>query len=554
MFANVFTKSTRDRWKGMAIAVVSLAALLFMAMGVYKEIDITAYASLPEALRSIMNIPDGADAAGLGIEVLYGFYGALTLAALALSMGSASLAGEERNGTIGLLLGNPKSRTSVLLSKMASMVLLTALGALFLWGAARIVAILLNVRLTGMKVAAYSVHLFINALFYGFLAMAIGGWTGNRGAASGATAGIMIISYIAVGIFPVIDGGENIAKAFPWYYFAGSRPLANGLDYGHLAVLLLGGCVFALIAVVGANRRDLKGQTVGVTLVDRLRNNPMTQKIANRLAGSTRVSRIWIKTASEHQGLLVVTMYVMFLLMGVLMGPIYSLMDEMVLKFTAQMPEELFALAGAGSGSMGTPEGFFEVETFGLMAPTAVILVGTAIGARGLAGEEERRTMGLLLANPIRRSRIVVEKGIAILILSILVGISTFAGVWIGSILGGLGIHPGNIAATSALATLVGMVFGALSLALSAATGRVRASVFGTVGAALALHLLNSFAVLNDKVAGYAKLSPFYYYLTNDPLETGMQWGHGAVLAVIIALLFLLSLLFFNRRDLRQTG
>ena len=162
--------------------------------------------------------------------------------------------------------------------------------------------------------------------------------------------------------------------------------------------------------------------------------------------------------------------------------------------------------------------------------------------------------MGLLLANPIGRSRIVIEKGIAMLLLSITVGFSTFAGVWIGSLIAGLGIAPGNIAATSALATLVGLVFGALALALSAATGRVRVSIFGTVGAAFGFHLLNSLGILNVRLAGFVKISPFYYYLSGDPLREGMQWNHGAVLAVMIAILFSLSVVLFNRRDLRQTG
>ena len=95
----------------------------------------------------------------------------------------------------------------------------------------------------------------------------------------------------------------------------------------------------------------ISGQSGGVTLVDRLRANPPTRKVVDRLAGSTRVSRIWIKTASEHQGLLIITAYVMFLLMGVLMGPLYSLMDATLLKFADELPEDLYAFVGsAGSG------------------------------------------------------------------------------------------------------------------------------------------------------------------------------------------------------------
>jgi len=48
----------------------------------------------------------------------------------------------------------------------------------------------------------------------------------------------------------------------------------------------------------------------------------------------------------------------------------------------------------------------------------------------------------------------------------------------------------GGAAAISVLTTLVGLLFGAVALAVGAATGRVRVAVYGAVGAALASHLL----------------------------------------------------------------
>jgi ABC-2 type transport system permease protein len=554
MLANVFTKSTLDRWKGMVIAVVSLAAMLLLAMSVYREIDVGVYDELPEAFRALMNVPEGADAAGLAVGVLYGLYGALTLAGLALSMGSASIAGEERDHTLGLLLGNPRSRSRVLASKVGAMVLLVALGAVALWAAAYLVAGILDVSLTGMEIGAYSLHLGVNALFYGFMAMAIGAWTGRRGLASGITVAVMAISYIAVGLLPVIEGWENAAKAFPWYYFDGSRPITNGVSWGHLGILVGGIAAFAAIAWYGVNRRDLRDANEGTSLVDRLRADPRTQKIVERLAGSARVSRIWIKTATEHQGVFIVTAYAMFLVMGVMMGPLYSLLDQTLLEFADQIPEALYAFVGAGTASMSTPEGFYEVETFGLMAWIAVMTVTVAVGGRGLAGEEARRTMGLLLANPVSRTRVLLEKAGAMVALALGVGAVTFAGVWIGSLLGGLGISPINIAVTSFMAALVGLVFGALALAISAGTGLMRVAVFGSIGAALVFHIVNSFASLNDSFTGLAKASPFYYYLSNEPLTNGIHWGHVLVLTTIIVVLVALSVALFQRRDLRQSG
>ncbi|MDJ0498024.1 MAG: ABC transporter permease subunit [Acidimicrobiia bacterium] len=554
MLANVFTKTVRDRWRVMAIALAALVVMLLLAMSVYSSFDFSLYDDLPEAFRSLMNIPDNADAGSLAIGVLAGLYGAFTLGGLAISMGSASIAGEEKDGTIGILLGNPKSRTDVLLSKMANMVLLTTAGVVGLFVAAYAVSGVLDVNLGEMQVGAYMLHLLANVIFYGMLALAIGAWTGSRGLASGVSAGVMVIGFIAVGIFPLIEGWENLAKVFPWYYFDGADPMNNGVSLGHMGVLLGSSIALGGAALVGVNRRDLKGQTVGTTLLDRLRANPLTQKVVDRLAGSTRVSRIWIKTASEHQGLLIIVAYVMFLIMGVLMGPLYALMDQVLLDYTDQLPEELWAFVGSEGGGMGTPEGFYEVETFGLMVPIATMVVAIVIGARGLAGEEANRTMGLLLASPIKRRTVVVEKAYAMVALTLLVGVATWAGVWIGSLLGGLGMNPLHIAAASLLGSLIGTVFGAFALAASAATGRVRAAVFAAVGVALVSYLINSISILNDTVEGIAAFTPFDYYLTGDPLNSGMHWGHGAILASATVLLIVAAVWLFDRRDLRQSA
>lgn len=156
----------------------------------------------------------------------------------------------------------------------------------------------------------------VNAIFYGTLALAVGAWTGNRTAASAVPAGVMVISYFATGLLPLVDPIAWLAKAFPWYYFSSSDPLVNGVHWGHLAVLSAGSVALGTAAFVGLNRRDLRSRTVGVSVLDRLRDNARTARVFESLAGSTRVSRIWIKTTSEHQALLFITASVMFGLMG----------------------------------------------------------------------------------------------------------------------------------------------------------------------------------------------------------------------------------------------
>jgi ABC-2 type transport system permease protein len=56
---------------------------------------------------------------------------------------------------------------------------------------------------------------------------------------------------------------------------------------------------------------------------------------------------------------------------------------------------------------------------------------------------------------------------------------------------------------------------------------------------------------LSENYEGWAKLSPFYYYQSSNPLVNGMNWTHGAILFVTFIGLIALSIPLFQRRDLR---
>jgi ABC-2 type transport system permease protein len=176
------------------------------------------------------------------------------------------------------------------------------------------------------------------------------------------------------------------------------------------------------------------------------------------------------------------------------------------------------------------------------------------VGGRALSGEETRNTMGLLLANPISRYRIVIEKSIAMIVCSTVTGTATFAGVAAGNLLGGLGMSYTNLAATCLMVTLLGILFGALAIAIDSAIGNGRTAASGSIGAALASYLVSSFLPLNQNLAGLAKWSPYYYFQGNDPIHNGLDLTHIAVLAGSSLVLLAISIFFFQRRDLRYSA
>ncbi|WP_198597777.1 ABC transporter permease subunit [Blastococcus atacamensis] len=212
-----------------------------------------------------------------------------------------------------------------------------------------------------------------------------------------------------------------------------------------------------------------------------------------------------------------------------------------------QMPEVLRSLLAAAD--MSTPVGYVQTELLGLTAPLLVILFSVVMGASGIAGEEDRRRIDLLLANPVSRTRVLLEK-VAAMIVSTLVLVSAVGlALLAAGVLAGLDLPVGNVAAAMLHLWLLGIVFGTLAAALGAATGHVIISraVPGVV--ALMAYLLNGLAPLVGWLAPLRKFSPFYQYSGHTPLVNGVSLAGVAVAVATVLVLAAGAVVAFRRRD-----
>lgn len=541
-------QSVRDRYRGALIATVSLGAMLILAAAAYGQIDVAIYDSLPAAMRSTMGIPLGADGQLLAYTTMFATMGGLALAGVAISMGASSIAGEETAGRLGILLGTPTSRVGVLSAKALTLILLIGLAGVGMWAAGLLAPVILGFELGETHVGAMALTLTLSSLFYGFLALGLGAATGNRGLGSGIASAVLVLGFVTAGILPLFSATEDLAKAIPWSWLGENQPLVNGIEPRNLALFAAGILAFYAVGVVGLRRRDLRGRSAGRSLLDKLKQNPTVAKSLERLTGSVKSSSLLAKTFSSYQGLLSVVAGIMFGYMGLLLGPLYTAMEDTVKSLSGALPEQLLTLVGGAD--MSTPAGFYQTETLGLVAPIAVILVSIVVSGRAIAGEETGRRLGLLLAHPISRAVIVRDTAVVMLGYVAIVAVGTAAGIAGGSLLGGLGINLWFVAQTGLMIFALGAVFGGLALALSAGTGQQSVATFATIGIAAAAYFGNSMLALAGANA-WAKISPFYYYGAAEPLANGANWGHLAILLGIAAVLIAAAFPLFQRRDLR---
>ncbi len=88
--------------------------------------------------------------------------------------------------------------------------------------------------------------------------------------------------------------------------------------------------------------------------------------------------------------------------MGALYVALFPSMSGLMEDFTKNAPESLKNWLGATDGPM-TAEQWMSMEFLSLMVPLALPFLVMLIGARTVAGDEERKNLDMLLANPVRR-------------------------------------------------------------------------------------------------------------------------------------------------------
>jgi ABC-2 type transport system permease protein len=208
--------------------------------------------------------------------------------------------------------------------------------------------------------------------------------------------------------------------------------------------------------------------------------------------------------------------------------------------------------AAFGIADFSSAAGYLQGQIFSTLGPLIFLSFAVGRGARAIAGEEERGTMDLLLANPIRRSRVVLEKGAAILLQVAVLGVV----VWLSLVALGppfdLDVGLGNLAAATASIAALGGLYGAIALCLSAATGRRALSLGIASGLAGAGYLYTAIAPFVSSLSDHPGISPFQHGYGYDPISNGMQWGNFLVLVIGAAVFAAAAVVLFDRRDVRS--
>jgi ABC-2 type transport system permease protein len=218
-------------------------------------------------------------------------------------------------------------------------------------------------------------------------------------------------------------------------------------------------------------------------------------------------------------------------------------------QYMEQMPEAMKALFAGGSEDYSSPVGFLSAELFDFMLPLLFAILTIGMGARAIAGEEERGTLDLLLSTPIRRSSVILQKTVAMIAALFTLVAVTWAALVLGAALSDMEISTGRITEAMASCFLLSLALGTLAMAVGALSGSRTAAIGVAAAVGVAAFLANALSSIAEWLEPWRLLSWFYYYAASDPLKNGLNPAHTGVLAISAAVLVLVAILAFDRRD-----
>jgi ABC-2 type transport system permease protein len=228
--------------------------------------------------------------------------------------------------------------------------------------------------------------------------------------------------------------------------------------------------------------------------------------------------------------------------------------DQSFDNVVAGLPAPMKSLIGLKTGmSISTAPGYLNARLFSLLLPVLLVIFAIGSGARAIAGAEDDGTLELLLANPVTRTRVVVERFAATCtLLAALVLVSAVSLLAIAPPFGLFnGVALSNLLQAYVAAFCLSLLFGAVAFGLGAALGLRSTSLGISAAVAVGGYLLQALLANSPSLDWLRSLSPWQWYGAEPIIVAG-----GTAVAYVPALVATVVVTAagwwrFRQRDLR---
>jgi ABC-2 type transport system permease protein len=266
---------------------------------------------------------------------------------------------------------------------------------------------------------------------------------------------------------------------------------------------------------------------------------------------------LWTKCRIEAQLLLVSLAAVNFIFSIVYVWLTSQVDLGALATFLKALPESFERVAGVPFGAIATPTGRLAMAYVDPVTVFTAVAWGIARGSDCISGELGRGTMELLLAQPVRRSAVVVVQGIVTTLGSVVIAAASWLGMWVGVHFTGLEDGVDIWRFVPAALNLFGFMFFLAGFStLVSACGRDRRRTVGVVAGFYLLQVLMK--VVGRAATGWEALLYGTFITAFEPqslaIHPATAWVDVAradgLLIVLGLICYAAATLVFCRRDL----
>jgi ABC-2 type transport system permease protein len=204
--------------------------------------------------------------------------------------------------------------------------------------------------------------------------------------------------------------------------------------------------------------------------------------------------------------------------------------------------------------SISSIEGFLAIEAY--QWELNFFLAGYTVffAASFIAGEIEDKTIDVLLANPVSRTRVLLEKYLALVIMVALVNIVLFAGVIAGVYYIGEDINITWVVYTHILSMPFLLAMGSYSTLISVVLDDSRKVFSVGFGILVGSFIVDSVSIMSEQYAQVGRFTLFHYFDAGKTIvHHEINWNHTFILLAVTVILLAIAVLWFKRRDISIT-
>ncbi|MEU8245857.1 ABC transporter permease subunit [Nonomuraea sp. NPDC048916] len=261
----MISKSLRDARRTLIWWTIGISAFMALYLGTYESIKQSpevygpaALAKFPGALKDLMGgLEDFTSGTGYLQSVVYQLFVPFLFIVCATALANRALAGPEESGALELIVTLPVDRRRLVLDRFVSIALgllaVAAVTLLVTWAMAETV----GMGVTFDRILAAHLGVYLLALLFATVALAVGAATGRKSAASAVMGVWAVLGYMIITIGRNVEAIAWLKWVSPFHYYAEGRPLYEGLPVGDYLVLAGATAVLALTAVLAFDRRDV---------------------------------------------------------------------------------------------------------------------------------------------------------------------------------------------------------------------------------------------------------------------------------------------------------